>query len=112
MCIGLTFPAVIFIIFPKRYARAEIGLSSVRLITSSICLASAGRVTHIHMKVHIVDDIEETLQLEYSDSYVAHTGQFFFTEALLDSVYALPPYRSASASPPYSDINFRVCRRR
>lgn len=53
----------------------------------------AGRVTHIHTKVHIIEEMEASVQAEYADSYVAHTGQFFFEEALLDSIYAISPYR-------------------
>ena len=53
----------------------------------------AGRVTHIHTKVHIVDELESSLSLEYAESHVAHTGQFFFEEELLDRVFALYPYR-------------------
>lgn len=61
-------------------------------------MSDAGRVTHIHIKVHITDDVSASLETEYTDSHLAHTGQFFFPEDLIDSVYALSPYRLAFSS--------------
>jgi protocatechuate 3,4-dioxygenase beta subunit len=43
-----------------------------------------GRAVHIHVKVHIGGN-------------VVHTGQFFFNDALTDSVYARAPYNTRGA---------------
>jgi protocatechuate 3,4-dioxygenase beta subunit len=44
----------------------------------------SGRAVHIHVKVHIGGN-------------VVHTGQFFFNDALTDSVYARAPYNTRGA---------------
>ncbi len=58
-------------------------------------LLPAGRATHVHNKVHIVVEEGSDIEAEYNSSRVSHTGQFFFEDSLLDTIYALYPYRSA-----------------
>jgi protocatechuate 3,4-dioxygenase beta subunit len=49
----------------------------------------AGRATHIHVKVHVGNEV--------------HTGQLFFDESANDAVYATSPYSSRSGSRTHND---------
>jgi protocatechuate 3,4-dioxygenase beta subunit len=49
----------------------------------------AGRVNHIHLKVHIAGHSEGR---EYRGGHLAHTGQIFFPEEISKAVVALKPY--------------------
>jgi protocatechuate 3,4-dioxygenase beta subunit len=51
--------------------------------------AYAGRVNHIHLKVHIGG---QTAADKYTDGHVAHTGQIFFPEEITKAVLARAPY--------------------
>ena len=49
----------------------------------------AGRVTHIHVKVHVGGTSSGST---YGGGHVAHTGQLFFPDALGTEIYRLSPY--------------------
>ncbi len=55
-----------------------------------------GRDVHIHLKVHSGGDIAEA---KYKGGHVAHTGQFFFPDALTDRVAGLQPYAARKSTP-------------
>jgi protocatechuate 3,4-dioxygenase beta subunit len=50
----------------------------------------SGRAIHIHMKVHLSGQADET----YHGGHVSHTGQFFFPEEITERVAQLEPYSS------------------
>jgi protocatechuate 3,4-dioxygenase beta subunit len=49
-----------------------------------------GRTIHIHMKVHLAGQAEET----YNGGHVSHTGQLFFPEDITERIAKLEPYVS------------------
>ncbi len=54
----------------------------------------AGRAAHVHTKVHVPTEVGDVLdEADYSNSYVSHTGRFYFEDSFLDSIYQLYPYR-------------------
>ncbi|PRP79575.1 hypothetical protein PROFUN_12836 [Planoprotostelium fungivorum] len=55
-----------------------------------------GRVTHIHVKVHYNGTVNSTGY--YTGGSVAHVGQLFFTDALVDEIAQLAPYNSNTNS--------------